>query len=142
MLTGRPPFYSSNKQDIINNITSRNVPLPDYLSPDAKSLLKGLFKIKPKDRLGAKKDGEEIKNHPFFANVDFDELLKRKVSPPISFKEALNEDGFDVDFGGSQANTFNIDSSMKEKGLIFDGFTYRKPIMSLNNKREDESGNL
>ena len=64
------------------------------------------------------------------------------MSPPISFKEALNEDGFDVDFGGSQANTFNIDSSMKEKGLIFDGFTYRKPIMSLNNKREDESGNL
>lgn len=43
MLTGKPPFYSKNKHEILKNITSKPVPLPEYLSEDAKSLLKGLF---------------------------------------------------------------------------------------------------
>ena len=54
MLTGKPPFYSKNKHEIIKNVTSKNVPLPEYLSANAKSLLKELFKIKAKDRLGYK----------------------------------------------------------------------------------------
>ena len=54
MLTGRPPFYSKNKHEIIKNITSKTVPIPVNLSPEARSLLKDLFKIKPKDRLGSK----------------------------------------------------------------------------------------
>jgi serine/threonine protein kinase len=45
MLTGRPPFYSKNKHEILKNITTKPVPLPEYLSDDAKSLLKGLFSI-------------------------------------------------------------------------------------------------
>jgi serine/threonine protein kinase len=57
MLTGRPPFYSANKNEIIKNITTRTVPLPESLSPEAKSLLRGLFKINPTKRLGWAKDG-------------------------------------------------------------------------------------
>jgi serine/threonine protein kinase len=77
MLTGRPPFYSANKNDILKNITTRPVPIPEELSPDARSLLKGLFKIKPKERLGWARDGAEIRAHPFFANVNFEQVLKR-----------------------------------------------------------------
>ncbi len=58
MLTGKPPFYSSNKTQIIQNIMSKVVPIPETLSPEAQSLLRGLFKMKPKDRLGAKRGGE------------------------------------------------------------------------------------
>lgn len=55
MLTGRPPFYSPNKTEILKKITTKSVPIPEGLSPEAKSLLKGLFKIKPKERLGFEK---------------------------------------------------------------------------------------
>jgi serine/threonine protein kinase len=58
MLTGRPPFYSANKTEILKNITTRAVPIPEFLSPEAKSLLKGLFKIKPSERLGSTKGAE------------------------------------------------------------------------------------
>jgi serine/threonine protein kinase len=52
MLTGKPPFYSANKNDILKKITTKPVPIPEDLSPEAISLLKGLFKIRPKERLG------------------------------------------------------------------------------------------
>lgn len=99
MLTGKPPFYSKNKHEILKNITSRPVPLPESLSEDARSLLRDLFKIKPKDRLGFNGGAKEIKNHKFFSEVDFDELLRKKVTPPITFVESeLNDEGFDQNF--------------------------------------------
>ena len=74
----------------MKNITTKPVPIPEDLSPEAKSLLRGLFKIKPSERLGSSKGGEEIRKHPFFANVNFDQVLQKKVEAPISFKEAIN----------------------------------------------------
>lgn len=138
MLTGKPPFYSTNKNDILKRITTKPVPIPEDLSPEAKSLLRGLFKIKPKERLGFLKDAAEIKSHPFFANVNFEQVQLREVEAPISFKEALNNEGFDLDFNNnSYESTINLDRTMKEKGLIFDGFTYYKPEISPPKKSSD-----
>ncbi len=66
MLTGRPPFLSNNKSAMLKNLVSKPVPLPYYLSAQAKSLLNGLFKIDPQERLGFRGGAEEIKQHPFF----------------------------------------------------------------------------
>lgn len=52
MLTGRPPFLNSNKQTMLKNLVTTPVPLPYYLSDDAKDLLNSLFKIKTEERLG------------------------------------------------------------------------------------------
>ena len=41
---------------MLKNIKNRQVPIPQDLSEESKSLLKGLFKIKPADRLGTKND--------------------------------------------------------------------------------------
>ena len=68
-------------------MATKNVPLPEFLSEDAKSLLKELFKIKPKDRLGAKFGADEIKKHKFFAEINFEDLYLKKVKPPITFVE-------------------------------------------------------
>lgn len=92
--------------------------------------MRGLFKIKPNERLGFKRDGEEIREHPFFANVNFEQILKKEIEAPISFKEAINDEGFDIDFEGSPQTPFNVDLSMQDKGLIFDGFTYFKAQLS------------
>lgn len=58
MITGKPPFYSSNKTDILKKITTKPVPIPEELSPEAKSLFRGLFKLKPKERLGYAHDAQ------------------------------------------------------------------------------------
>jgi hypothetical protein len=36
----------------------------------------------PSKRLGNKKDGEEIRAHPFFKDVNWDDVMKHKVSAP------------------------------------------------------------
>lgn len=46
MLTGKPPFYSKDKEDMMKKIQTKEIPFPDYLSPAAKSLLKSLFEKK------------------------------------------------------------------------------------------------
>jgi serine/threonine protein kinase len=99
MLTGKPPFYSKNKHEILKNITSKSVPLPDYLSQDSKSLLRELFRIKPKDRIGSKAGAEEIMKNKFFTDIDFDALENKLVKPPISFIDNdINANGFDENF--------------------------------------------
>ncbi|MEE6519737.1 hypothetical protein FKM82_017473 [Ascaphus truei] len=46
--------------------------MPQFLTPEAQSLLRMLFKRNPTNRLGAGPDGvEEIKRHPFFSTIDW-----------------------------------------------------------------------
>lgn len=77
MLTGRPPFYSKNQLEMISKkIDKKSIPIPNRLSPDARSLLEQLLKIKPEKRLGSN-GSMEIKDHPFFRDIDFDKLLRK-----------------------------------------------------------------
>lgn len=47
MLTGKPPFYCKNKEEIIKKIQTKEIPFPEFLSDEAKCLLKKLFNKKP-----------------------------------------------------------------------------------------------
>jgi hypothetical protein len=47
MLTGAPPFYSNNRKEILRRVLNYPVPIPEYLSENARSLLKGLLVIIP-----------------------------------------------------------------------------------------------
>lgn len=74
--------------------------MPDNLSSEAQSLLRALFKRNPQNRLGAGPNGiEDIKNHEFFATIDFKLLVEKKVRPP--FIPAVSRDDafyFDVEY--------------------------------------------
>jgi serine/threonine protein kinase len=64
--------------------------MPQFLSVQAQSLLRALFKRNPQNRLGAGPDGiEEIKRHQFFSTIDWDRLSRRELSPP--FKPAVTK---------------------------------------------------
>lgn len=88
MLTGRPPFLNSNKQTMLKNLVTTPVPLPYYLSDDAKSLLNGLFKIKPEERLGFN-GPEAIKRHKFFSGINWNDFLAKRVKAPVTFTDQL-----------------------------------------------------
>lgn len=58
--------------------------MPQYLSSEAQSLLRALFKRNPQNRLGSGPDeGDEIKSHSFFATIDFGKLYEKKITPPF-----------------------------------------------------------
>jgi serum/glucocorticoid-regulated kinase 2 len=47
MLTGLPPHFSENREEMYRKILSSSVEFPRYLSPMAKSILKGLLMKNP-----------------------------------------------------------------------------------------------
>ncbi|KAL8272266.1 hypothetical protein Esti_003783 [Eimeria stiedai] len=89
MLTGLPPFYTSDRQALFSNILGGGLEFPVHLSPVAVDLLRNLLHRDANERLGAgPSDAEEIKMHPFFRSVNWDDLLAKKVKPP--FKPRLH----------------------------------------------------
>ena len=59
-------------------ITDNDIKMMPTFSDEATSLLIGLLKRNPKDRLG--KNGiEEIKQHIFFDGMDWEAIVARKV---------------------------------------------------------------
>lgn len=67
---GSPPYYSKNIDGMYENIADGALKLPREMSNDLKDLLKGLLKRNMVERLGAN-GAQEIKDHPFFASIDW-----------------------------------------------------------------------
>ncbi|KAM4735714.1 serine/threonine-protein kinase Sgk2b [Anableps anableps] len=83
MLSGLPPFYSCSRLEMLENILYSPLRLPSGLSEGAHSLLKGLLERNISKRLGQRLDIEELKQHGFFASINWDDLIARKVRPPF-----------------------------------------------------------
>jgi serum/glucocorticoid-regulated kinase 2 len=85
MLTGLPPFYDENTNEMYRKILQEplHFPGPEIVPAAAKDLLTKLLDRNPERRLGAS-GASEIKAHHFFANIDWRKLLQRKYEP--SFK--------------------------------------------------------
>jgi serum/glucocorticoid-regulated kinase 2 len=82
MLTGLPPFYDENTNEMYRKILSEplHFPGPEIVPPTAKDILTKLLNRNPEQRLGAN-GASEIKAHPFFDNIDWRKLLQRKYEP-------------------------------------------------------------
>lgn len=64
MLTGLSAFYDSNRSRMYWKILNEELPIPNFLSKDAMSLLKGLMAKDPNKRLGGINGSDDIKSHP------------------------------------------------------------------------------
>ncbi|XP_044290939.1 ribosomal protein S6 kinase alpha-1 isoform X2 [Varanus komodoensis] len=88
MLTGALPFQGKDRKETMTLILKAKLGMPQFLSSEAQSLLRALFKRNPANRLGSGPDGaEEIKRHPFYSTIDWNKLFRREIKPP--FKPAV-----------------------------------------------------
>ncbi|KAL6074517.1 Serine/threonine-protein kinase Sgk2 [Balamuthia mandrillaris] len=85
MLTGLPPFYSQNINIMYQKILAGELRYPSYVSKAAKSLLNGLLTRDVSKRLGSS-GADAIKNHKFFAKIDWQKLERREVEPTFKPK--------------------------------------------------------
>lgn len=95
-LYGRPPFNADTPEEVFQNILARKIQWPDAdeehtVSEEAKDLINKLIVLDPDERLGSNKDdkyadgGEEIKAHPWFADVNWKTLRNDAASfVPVS----------------------------------------------------------
>lgn len=79
------------------------VRFPRALSASCRALLAGLLTKEPANRLGAgPDDAHEIMNHPFFASVNWADLVAKKIPPPFKPQVESETDTryFDSEFTG------------------------------------------
>ena len=74
MLSGAPPFYSKDREQMFRNILNKPVVMKPYFTDSAADLLKNLLQIDPTKRLTTT---SAIKSHPFFETIDWSALYNR-----------------------------------------------------------------
>jgi len=95
--TGITPFNGKKESELLENIKNVNYSFDNTDIPDdAKDLISKILVKDPKERIGYNsKDYSEIKNHPFFNGINFDEL--EYEAPPVSeIKEVLEKVGYKI----------------------------------------------
>uniref|UniRef100_A0A8C6VVG3 Ribosomal protein S6 kinase n=1 Tax=Nothobranchius furzeri TaxID=105023 RepID=A0A8C6VVG3_NOTFU len=95
LLTGGSPFTvdgdENSHTDIAKRICKKDPPFPKDMGPLAKDLIKRLLLRDPKQRLGSGPNGaENVKNHPFYQKINWEELAAKKV--PAPFKPVIRDE--------------------------------------------------
>ncbi|XP_023035921.1 RAC serine/threonine-protein kinase [Drosophila willistoni] len=137
MICGRLPFYNRDHDVLFTLILIEDVRYPRNISDEAKSLLAGLLAKDPNARLGGGQDDvREIQAHPFFASINWTDLVQKKIPPP--FKPQVTSDTdtryFDNEFTGESVELTPPDptgplGSIAEEPL-FPQFSYQGDMAS------------
>jgi serum/glucocorticoid-regulated kinase 2 len=91
MVTGAPPFYSQDVDLMYKNISENKLMFPEIFSEELKDLLRKMLDKNPKQRIGIGNDKQDLKNHPFFADIDWDLIFKKKITPPVEMVDIREE---------------------------------------------------
>ena len=145
MLVGYSPFKMKKGEQLNIEKYKKPVPLHNHFTPEAKMIITDLLVVEPSKRLGYGSNGtENIKKHPFFKDINWEELYNKKVEPefvPKIFNE-LDLGNFDKFF--TNENVFEPESEMNSASVLkdnpneFAGFTYVKPGVVDEAQKDDE----
>ncbi|KAF1913203.1 kinase-like domain-containing protein [Ampelomyces quisqualis] len=136
MLTGLPPFYDENTNDMYRKILTEplHFPGPEVVPPAARDLLTRLLDRNAEKRLGAK-GAAEIKAHYFFHSIDWRKLLERKYEPSFkpSVVDAKDTANFDREFTSEAPTDSYVDGPMLSQTMQdqFAGWSYNRPVAGL-----------
>jgi serine/threonine-protein kinase RIM15 len=103
---GFPPFHGDTPEEVFQNILARRIHWPDEedyeVSEEAKDLMNKLMCLDPAQRLGSNVEekfesgGAEIRNHPWFSDVDWDSLRETEASFIPALQDVEDTEYFDA----------------------------------------------
>jgi serum/glucocorticoid-regulated kinase 2 len=128
LLTGLPPYYTSDREELFDRIKLSSVKYPSNFSTSVKDLLTGLFQKDPEKRLGSGPDGgKAIRNHPWFASVDWEGLLRKEVKGPFLpvIRDDLDVSNFDPEFTETAVESYK-GNTFEKTYTDYAGFTYEE----------------
>ncbi|KAB8074348.1 kinase-like domain-containing protein [Aspergillus leporis] len=83
-LVGQPPFWDQNPMRIYEQIVEGRIRFPQNMSGAAQNIISLLCKTNPSERLGYISGGSaRVKSHPFFEDIQWDDLFYRRIKGPI-----------------------------------------------------------
>ena len=119
MLVGYPPFYDHNPYKIYKKVVQGEFVIPEGISEAAADLISRLLVIAPQIRLGANHGSQEIKQHRWFAGVDYDVVIRKNIPAPwIPTLNAPDDTSSFADY--EDDNEFFIPASQKVNELFSD----------------------
>ena len=84
MLSGRKPFVFPKNSAISLDFYTQKVEMCNNFTEEAKDLISKFLTVEPKKRIGYGANGfEDIINHPYFANIDWELLEEKQIKPPF-----------------------------------------------------------
>jgi serum/glucocorticoid-regulated kinase 2 len=128
-LTGYSPFKTENNNfyNFENYLEDLRIDDFFYWSKEVRDLIKSLLQLNPKNRLGYN-GCSDLKEHPFFADVDWEDVINKRLDPP--YKPYLSSDmdlsHFERTFTEQSIDFINTESYKDEENK-YEGFTYVKP---------------
>ncbi|KIR30282.1 AGC/PKC protein kinase [Cryptococcus deuterogattii 99/473] len=131
MLLGQSPFRGEDEDEIFDAILEDEPLYPITMPRDAVSLLQRLLTRDPIRRLGAGEgDAEEIKQHLFFRDVNFDDVYHKRIPPPYFpvIGSATDTSNFDQEFTREQPTLTPVHTQLSEADQKeFAGFSWIAP---------------
>ena len=140
LLYGNTPFFNMDKTRMYDLINTGAISFPKFIqiegeekprnykvSEDAKNIISKFLEKDPGTRLG-RQGLDEIKKHPFFSGINFDDLNKKKIKPPFrpnfSKEEKDITNNFDEEYLNLDISDSPIGDWAKEKEYSnwFDNF--------------------
>ncbi|XP_039604368.1 cGMP-dependent protein kinase 1 [Polypterus senegalus] len=83
LLTGSPPFSSSDPQKIYSKILDGIIKFPAYMREAARSIVNKLCRQRPGQRLGNTKNGiKDIRHHRWFSEINWQKLQAGQMEAP------------------------------------------------------------
>ena len=141
MMVGIPPFYTNDRQELFEKIKFVHPRYPSFLNPTAKNLIESLLKKDPSKRLGSQRGAAEIKEHPFFKNINWQWMEEQKYEP--FFIPKVNKDYglkyFDTEFTELPIDSLGLSSDRTGPYKKFEDFTFNLDVKKADCKMQ--SGN-
>lgn len=82
MMTGLPPWYTTDRAKLFRRLKSAPLEIPSFFSESCASCVSALLERSPRRRLGYS-GVKQVMEHAFFRPIHFKALYARKVEPPI-----------------------------------------------------------
>ncbi|EEQ39762.1 Protein kinase domain family protein [Clavispora lusitaniae] len=128
MLLCQSPFKGEDEDDIFNAIEHDDVRYPISMPRQTVLVLQALLTKDPAERLGSsERDALDIMEHPYFQDVNFDDVLNRRIQPPYLPELTSEHDysNFDQEFTSETPRLTPVEtvltSEMQEQ---FRGFSH------------------
>eukprot|EP00814_Leptocylindrus_danicus_P010183 CAMPEP_0116016618 /NCGR_PEP_ID=MMETSP0321-20121206/7583_1 /TAXON_ID=163516 /ORGANISM="Leptocylindrus danicus var. danicus, Strain B650" /LENGTH=743 /DNA_ID=CAMNT_0003486701 /DNA_START=176 /DNA_END=2407 /DNA_ORIENTATION=- len=96
-LIGHEPFYADDQTAMFKKICRFQYSIPNSIRSDARDIISKLL-VGQKKRIGCLANGDrDIRDHPFYSSINWDDLVSKKISVPWDpkIKSGLDASNFD-----------------------------------------------
>ncbi|XP_003214457.4 ribosomal protein S6 kinase alpha-5 [Anolis carolinensis] len=133
LLTGASPFTvdgeRNSQTDISRRILKSEPPYPQEITNLAKDFIQCLLIKDPKKRLGCGQGGaDEVKQHPFFQTINWNDLAAKKVTAPFKpiIRDELDVSNFAEEFTEMDP-TYSPATTPQAADKLFQGYSFVAP---------------